>query len=65
GSMADTRRRQNHSCDPCRKGKRRCDAPENRNEANENGWVSCSNCKRWNKDCTFNWLSSQRSKNSS
>ncbi|CBF84528.1 transcription factor alcR [Aspergillus nidulans FGSC A4] len=60
--MADTRRRQNHSCDPCRKGKRRCDAPENRNEANENGWVSCSNCKRWNKDCTFNWLSSQRSK---
>ncbi|KAL4997430.1 regulatory protein alcR [Aspergillus recurvatus] len=80
--MADTRRRQNHSCDPCRKGKRRCDAPvgrryrlpsvcanshsdvtqENRNETNENGWTSCSNCKRWNKDCTFNWLSSQRSK---
>ncbi|KAL4772474.1 regulatory protein alcR [Aspergillus nidulans var. acristatus] len=60
--MADTRRRQNHSCDPCRKGKRRCDAPENRNEANENSWVSCSNCKRWNKDCTFNWLSSQRFK---
>ncbi|KAL6237865.1 regulatory protein alcR [Aspergillus navahoensis] len=60
--MGDTRRRQNHSCDPCRKGKRRCDAPENRNETNENGWASCSNCKRWNKDCTFNWLSSQRSK---
>ncbi|KAL5046545.1 regulatory protein alcR [Aspergillus fruticulosus] len=60
--MADTRRRQNHSCDPCRKGKRRCDAPENRNETNENSLASCSNCKRWNKDCTFNWLSSQRSK---
>jgi hypothetical protein len=25
--MGDSRRRQNHSCDPCRKGKRGCDAP--------------------------------------
>ncbi|KAL4971724.1 regulatory protein alcR [Aspergillus desertorum] len=60
--MADTRRRQNHSCDPCRKGKRRCDASENRNEANEHSLTSCSNCKRWNRNCTFNWLLSQRSK---
>ena len=26
----------------------------------ENGFSSCSNCKRWNKDCTFNWLASKR-----
>ncbi|KAL5338152.1 hypothetical protein BJX70DRAFT_213800 [Aspergillus crustosus] len=53
-SMADSRRRQFHSCDPCRKGKRGCDAPENRAEAY---FESCSNCKKWKKECTFNWLS--------
>ncbi|KAL4874803.1 hypothetical protein BJY04DRAFT_224643 [Aspergillus karnatakaensis] len=52
--MADSRRRQFHSCDPCRKGKRGCDAPENRAEIQ---FVSCSNCKKWKKECTFNWLS--------
>ncbi|KAL2815588.1 hypothetical protein BDW59DRAFT_153796 [Aspergillus cavernicola] len=55
--MGDSRRRQNHSCDPCRKGKRGCDAPENRKE---NGFTSCSNCNRWKKKCTFNWVSSRR-----
>ncbi|KAJ5098361.1 Regulatory protein alcR [Penicillium argentinense] len=55
--MDDTRRRQLHSCDPCRKGKRRCDAPKNRKDT---GFLLCSNCKRWNKECTFNWLSSKR-----
>ncbi|KAJ5291919.1 hypothetical protein N7478_001170 [Penicillium angulare] len=55
--METTRRRQLHSCDPCRKGKRGCDAPKIRNE---NGFSSCSNCTRWNKDCTFNWLASKR-----
>ncbi|KAJ5757396.1 uncharacterized protein N7511_006090 [Penicillium nucicola] len=50
--MQDSRRRQLHSCDQCRKGKRGCDAPKMRRE---NGF-SCSNCKRWKKDCTFNWL---------
>ncbi|KAL4926782.1 Zn(II)2Cys6 transcription factor domain-containing protein [Aspergillus undulatus] len=55
--MADSRRRQNHSCDPCRKGKRGCDAPENRAESS---FTSCSNCKRWKKKCTFNWVASRR-----
>ncbi|KAJ5894273.1 hypothetical protein N7495_005964 [Penicillium taxi] len=50
--MENSRRRQLHSCDPCRKGKRGCDAPRNRNDSG----FSCSNCKRWKKECTFNWL---------
>ncbi|KAL4780172.1 hypothetical protein BJX76DRAFT_338758 [Aspergillus varians] len=57
--MDDSRRRQFHSCDPCRKGKRRCDAPNNRTDT---GFGACSNCKRWNKECTFTWLSSKPAK---
>ncbi|KAL3703859.1 hypothetical protein TMatcc_009548 [Talaromyces marneffei ATCC 18224] len=49
-------RRQLHSCDPCRKGKRRCNAPKTRKETD---FVACYNCKRWKKECTFNWLSSK------
>ncbi|KAJ5188142.1 hypothetical protein N7491_004467 [Penicillium cf. griseofulvum] len=48
------RRRQLHSCDPCRKGKRGCDAPKERS-----AFSSCSNCTRWKKECTFNWISSK------
>ncbi|KAJ5916651.1 hypothetical protein N7504_000666 [Penicillium tannophilum] len=55
--MEPTQRRQLHSCDPCRKGKRGCDAPKTRKDGGSN---SCSNCKRWNKDCTFNWVASKR-----
>ncbi|OQD67172.1 hypothetical protein PENDEC_c043G05806 [Penicillium decumbens] len=55
-AMEESRRRQLHSCDPCRKGKRGCDAPKDRKD---NGFNSCSNCKRWKKECTFNWLSSK------
>ncbi|KAL3471675.1 hypothetical protein BJX99DRAFT_263076 [Aspergillus californicus] len=56
--MADSRRRQNHSCDPCRKGKRGCDAPEIRPEG---AFTSCSNCIRWKKKCTFNFATAKRS----
>ncbi|KAJ6011022.1 hypothetical protein N7451_002434 [Penicillium sp. IBT 35674x] len=55
--MEATQRRQLHSCDPCRKGKRGCDASKIRKDS---GLSSCSNCKRWNKDCTFNWVASKR-----
>ncbi|RDW64462.1 Zn(II)2Cys6 transcription factor domain-containing protein [Aspergillus mulundensis] len=57
--MADTRRRQNRSCDPCRKGKRRCDAPANSQEFQTEASLACSNCKRWKKPCTFTWALSQ------
>ncbi|KAL4805608.1 hypothetical protein BDV18DRAFT_161258 [Aspergillus unguis] len=53
--MAETRRKQNHSCDPCRKGKRGCDAPETRIEG-----YTCSNCRRWKKQCTFTWVAAKR-----
>ncbi|KAJ5267753.1 hypothetical protein N7478_010561 [Penicillium angulare] len=56
--METMRRRQLHSCDPCRKGKRGCDAPKVRTDS---GFGPCSNCKRWKKECTFNWLASKRS----
>lgn len=26
----------------------------------DRGFSSCSNCKKWKKECTFNWLSSKR-----
>ncbi|KAL4799726.1 hypothetical protein BDV19DRAFT_400236 [Aspergillus venezuelensis] len=53
--MGDSKRKQNHSCDPCRKGKRGCDAPETRIEG-----YTCSNCRRWKKQCTFKWVASRR-----
>ncbi|KAJ5800555.1 transcriptional regulator family: Fungal Specific TF [Penicillium psychrosexuale] len=55
--MEDSRRRQLHSCDPCRKGKRGCDAPKDRQKST---FSTCSNCTRWKKECTFNWISSKR-----
>ncbi|KAJ5265282.1 hypothetical protein N7524_006300 [Penicillium chrysogenum] len=55
--MEDSRRRQLHSCDPCRKGKRGCDAPKDRQKGT---FSTCSNCTRWKKECTFNWISSKR-----
>ncbi|CAG8021283.1 unnamed protein product [Penicillium olsonii] len=51
--MEGSRRSQLHSCDPCRKGKRGCDAPKDRQQGKFN---ACSNCKRWKKQCTFNWI---------
>lgn len=63
------RRRQHHSCDQCRKGKRACDAtiredlqslsPSSFNLSNNPPNLNpspCSNCRRWKKECTFNWL---------
>jgi len=56
-------RKQSHSCDQCRKGKRRCDAviykdfsPSSQTPA------SCTYCKRTRKQCTYKWLISQKSK---
>ncbi|CAG8932919.1 unnamed protein product [Penicillium salamii] len=51
--MEGSRRSQLHSCDPCRKGKRGCDAPKDRQLGTFN---ACTNCTRWKKQCTFNWI---------
>lgn len=66
------RRRQDHCCDQCRRWKRRCDAPVrtrhelhgvNKPESapqkglNDSGFTACSNCKKYNRECTFDWLS--------
>lgn len=60
------RRRQYRSCDQCRKGKRACDGevpdppPEiisSRDEPNISSNSPCSNCTKWRKACTYNWLS--------
>ncbi|KAF7122868.1 hypothetical protein CNMCM5793_000978 [Aspergillus hiratsukae] len=80
--MEPHRRRQHHSCDPCRKGKRACDAPARRDrqassaatstahqsdasrrvlsESNSNLNIPCSNCRKYNRECTFNWLVENR-----
>lgn len=69
------RRVQHRSCDQCRKGKRGCDANVGkallirRNAACQTTsnellpWDSCSNCKKWRRACTFNWLLSLHMKN--
>ncbi|KAB8229617.1 Zn(II)2Cys6 transcription factor domain-containing protein [Aspergillus alliaceus] len=69
------RRRQHHSCDQCRKGKRACDAllgddaertPTSSistlvGEQFQDDWgLSCSNCKRYRRKCTFDWLLSHK-----
>lgn len=70
------RRRQNRSCDQCRKGKRACDAaivgktssPISSSTSNGSPETAipaagpCSNCRRWRKECTFKWLHSVQTK---
>ncbi|PIA98348.1 Regulatory protein alcR [Cercospora beticola] len=51
------KRRQNRSCDQCRTGKRRCDVqPDTRDLST---FSACSNCKKWKKECTIEWLKSR------
>lgn len=51
-SFSVTGRRQNRSCDHCRKGKRACNAaPLDISSARP-----CSNCEKTGKECTFDWL---------
>ncbi|KAK1580682.1 uncharacterized protein LY79DRAFT_611438 [Colletotrichum navitas] len=65
-------RRQNSSCDQCRKGKRACDAGAlkdiqlslNADLQQQTDWQNtagpCSNCTKTRKTCTFNWVRSQQ-----
>ncbi|OIW27645.1 hypothetical protein CONLIGDRAFT_633994 [Coniochaeta ligniaria NRRL 30616] len=58
-------RRQNHSCDQCRKSKRACDAlyldPTRRASFSsvDGQWSPCSYCARTKKRCTMEWARSQ------
>ncbi|TFA97757.1 Regulatory protein alcR [Trichoderma ghanense] len=61
-------RRQNHSCDQCRRSKRGCDAPSLRaGQRNSNlgqldfgnGSTKCSYCNKTNKTCTWEWAKAQ------
>lgn len=56
GHVSTTGRKQNKSCDQCRKGKRACDA----DSVAASIGTGCSNCQRTNKQCTFEWLKAQR-----
>jgi hypothetical protein len=65
-------RKQSHSCDQCRKGKRRCDAvvfkdfsPSSQNQDPIQYPAACTYCKRTRKQCTYKWLSSQKSRRGS
>lgn len=66
------RRRQNRNCDQCREGKRRCDVqidaqhelPGRRSSFVHKGdlkvpSVPCSNCRKWKKRCTIEWIKSR------
>ncbi|KAH0421512.1 C6 transcription factor [Colletotrichum camelliae] len=65
-------RRQNSSCDQCRKGKRACDAGAVKDLQlcfdNEMQWNidwqdltgPCSNCQKTRKSCTYDWARSQQ-----
>lgn len=70
------RRRQNKSCDNCRIGKRKCDLqvsiqyarqsdtglPHEHDDDSANLFASspCSNCKKWKKKCTIDWIRSRQ-----
>lgn len=49
------KRRQNRSCDQCRAGKRKCDV----DLQNLSSFSACSNCEKWRKECTVEWLRSR------
>ncbi|KAF2210176.1 hypothetical protein CERZMDRAFT_45804 [Cercospora zeae-maydis SCOH1-5] len=51
------KRRQNRSCDQCRTGKRRCDVQPDARDLSL--FSPCSNCKKWKKQCTIEWLRSR------
>ena len=56
-AFVTTNRRQNHSCDRCRHGKRACDAVRS-----DQGLVACSTCERLGIQCSFKWLQSSQSR---
>ena len=60
--MTSIRRRQKHSCDQCRHGKRACDAGDSSRV--EFSQRVCKNCQRTNKHCTFEWVNSLETKGS-
>ncbi|KAL1966019.1 hypothetical protein VTN77DRAFT_4959 [Rasamsonia byssochlamydoides] len=69
-AIGETRRLQHRSCDQCRKGKRACDASRSIDHhphagINVPAVEPCSNCRRWRRQCTFNWLLSVQNKKSS
>ena len=49
-----SKRRQNRSCDHCRSGKRRCDLRYKSGDPSPP--PPCSNCKKWKKICTVEWI---------
>lgn len=69
---APPRRRQNRNCDQCREGKRRCDLQVNtqheppsrrsgflHRDAHKVPSLPCTNCIRWKKRCTIEWIKSR------
>lgn len=51
-----SRRRQNTSCDPCRRAKRRCFFSLTENPPGE---IRCVNCQHHNRSCTFEFAASK------
>ena len=56
-SSSQPQRRQNTSCDPCRRSKRRCFFPS---DGLENLNDTCTHCRRLGHACTFNFAASQQ-----
>lgn len=57
-SSAQPQRRQNSSCDPCRRSKRRCFFPQ---DGLRDASGSCTHCRRLGHACTFDFAASQQS----
>jgi len=55
-----TGRRQYHSCDQCRKGKRACDIVLSEESVSAQSTAPCSNCVKTRKSCTLVWLNSAK-----
>ncbi|KAJ5636117.1 uncharacterized protein N7484_009430 [Penicillium longicatenatum] len=59
---ASPQRRQNSSCDPCRRSKRRCTFPLVMLDSSN---PACTHCQRLGHTCTFNFATSRLSKKAS
>lgn len=56
--LSASTRKQNRSCDQCRKSKRRC-LPATESASVQAGAETCRNCKHLQQTCTYNFVNSQ------
>lgn len=59
-TSTDPKRRQNSSCDPCRRSKRRCVLPGAVGGQQNPAWLCCVSCQNLGHQCTFDFAKRRR-----